>query len=574
MNNATKSKGGIISLKKKYYKQFLSKDVNNNNINVLNSVNIPYSFNNYQCMCDCHEEEALNNNNLQNYNSEIINSYISESNIDKRQYQQIPLGRNRSANFLLALKNKDSSFDPSKLYSTNYNYNFNYFDNVGNGILNKKNKSQEKNNYLYQNEKINISLTDNIEKTDNLQKIDSMKEIRNNLSKRSIVHKNKNENENENENGNKSVYEADINKNILYRFYHNDKPRKYSSGGKTIIVSSNAKNHTFKEIIVKSGSSDKIMNKKKFIKLTENNIYNNISNFKYNDKNYYKSNNNTEINNDMSFNLNCDENKYENNNIINHREIKKSTSENYLFNHHHHIHHLHRCRCHCINHMNYFRDNNNCNQNNDIQLMTNNKDKYKLNIYDYCVNDNLLTSEKENKSNNIFTPIRTFNYENNYNKLHTPNEVFNSEKNEIFNNYNNNKYNYNYNYNGQNYYDKNKRNIPKSNSFDNYNFVKKNYKNTIVAPKNSAIWDFNYNNFKLKVKLGLLKNEIYKNEKNNKTGNKDRIKLNYQQDKKYLENILNNKKKSNIKDIVLEKTKKALEEKKLKQENKEKITGK
>ena len=560
MNNAIKSKGGIISLKKKYYNQFLTKS-GNNNINVLNSVNIPDSFNNYQCMCDCHEENVMNNNNLHNINSEIIKSYISESKLDKRQYQQIPLGRNKSANYLLALKNKDLSLDPSKIYTTNYNYNFNYFDNVGNGILNKKPKSQEKMKNIYQNEKINISITDNIKKTENLEKIDSMNEIKNNLSKRSIIHKNKNENENEN----KSLYEADIKKNILYRFYHDYKPRKYSYGGRTIIVSSNANNHTFKEIIVKSGSSNKIMNKKKFIKLTENNIYNNINNNNYNDKNYYKSNINTEINNDMNYKFNIDENKNENNNI-NHREIKKSTSENYLFNHHHKHHHIHRCKCHCINHMNYFRDINNCNQNNDINLMANNKDKYKLNIYDYCKNDNLLTSGKENKSDNIYTPIQTLNYENNSNKYHMPTEVFNSENNEIFNNCNNNKYNYNSN--GQNYYYKNKRTIPKSNSFDNYNILKKTYKNTIVTPKNSAIWDFNYNNFKLKVKLGLLKNEIYKNEKNNKNGNKNRIKLNYQQDKKYLENILNNKKKSNIKDIVLEKTKKALEEKKLKQENK------
>ena len=560
MNSVIKSKGGIISLKKKYYNQFLTKNDNNNNINVLNSVNIPYSFNNYQCMCVCHEEKAMNNNNLYNYNSETINSYISESNLDKKQYQKILLGRNRSANFLLALKNKDLSLDPSKIYSTNYNYNFNYFDNVGNGILKKKPKSQEKMNNLYQSEKINMNInqTDNVEKTDNLQKIDSMNEIKNNLSKSSIIHKNENEN--------KSVNETDINKNILYRFYHDDaKPSKYSYGGRTIIVSSNAKNHTFKEIIVKSGSSDKILNKKKFIKLTENNIYNNINN-NYNEKNCYKSNNNTEINNDMNYNFNTDENKNENNNNINHREIKKSTSDNYLFNHHH-IHHIHRCRCHCINHMNYFRDINNCNQNNDIYLMTKNKDKYKLNIYDYYNKDNILTSEKENKCNNIYTSIQTSNYEDNYNKYHIPTEVFNSESNEIFNNCNNNKYNYKVN--EQNYYYNNKRTIPKSNSFDNYNLVKKNYKNSIIAPKNSAIWDFNYNNFKLKVKLGLLKKEIYKNEKNNITANKNRIQLNYQQqDKKYLENILNNKKKSNIKDIVLEKTKKALEEKKLKQENK------
>ena len=562
MNSVIKSKGGIISLKKKYYNQFLTKN-DNNNINVLNSVNIPYSFNNYQCMCVCHEEKAMNNNNLYNYNSEIINSYISESNLDKRQYQKILLGRNRSANYLLALKNKDLSLDPSKVYSTNYNYNFNYFDNVGNGILKKKPKSQEKMNNLYQSEKININInqTDNVEKTDNLQKIDSMNEIKNNLNKSSIVNKNENENEN------KSVNEADINKNILYRSYHDAKPSKYSYGGRTIIVSSNAKNHTFKEIIVKSGSSDKILNKKKFIKLTENNIYNSINNNNYNEKNCYKSNNNTEINNDINYNFNTDENKNENDNNINHREIKKSTSDNYLFNHHH-IHHIHRCRCHCINHMNYFRDINNCNQNNDIYLMTKNKDKYKLNIYDYYNKDNILTSEKENKCNNIYTPIRTSNYEDNYNKYHIPTEVFNFESNEIFNNCNNNN-KYNYKVNEQNYYYKNKRTIPKSNSFDNYNLVKKNYKNSIIAPKNSAIWDFNYNNFKLKVKLGLLKKEIYKNEKNNITGNKNRIQLNYQQqDKKYLENILNNKKKSNIKDIVLEKTKKALEEKKLKQENK------
>ena len=562
MNSVIKSKGGIISLKKKYYNQFLTKNDNNNNINVLNSVNIPYSFNNYQCMCVCHEEKAMNNNNLYNYNSEIINSYISDSNLDKRQYQKILLGRNRSANYLLALKNKDLSLDPSKVYSTNYNYNFNYFDNVGNGILKKKLKSQEKMNNLYQSEKININInqTDNVEKTDNLQKIDSMNEIKNNLSKSSIVHKNEIENKSENE--------ADINKKILYRFYHDDaKPSKYSYGGRTIIVSSNAKNHAFKEIIVKSGSSDKILNKKKFIKLTENNIYNNINNNNYNEKNCYKSRKNTEINNDINYNFNTDENKNENNNNINHREIKKSTSDNYLFNHHH-IHHIHRCRCHCINHMNYFRDINNCNQNNDIYLMAKNKDKYKLNIYDYYNKDNILTSEKENKCNNIYTPIQTSNYEDNYNKYHIPTEVFNSESNEIFNNCNNNN-KYNYKVNEQNYYYKNKRTIPKSNSFDNYNLVKKNYKNSIIAPKNSAIWDFNYNNFKLKVKLGLLKKEIYKNEKNNITGNKNRIQLNYQQqDKKYLENILNNKKKSNIKDIVLEKTKKALEEKKLKQENK------
>lgn len=554
MNNVIKSKGGIFSLKKKYYKQFLTKKANNN-ININNSVNIPLSYKNDKCTCDCHEEKAINNNNLHNYNSEVKNSYIS-SKLEQKQYQQSPLERNKSSNYLLSLENKDLSFCPSKKYSTNYNYNFNYFDNVENGILNKKPKSQEKINNLYQNEKINLIPIDYELKEDNLQKIDSMNEIKNNLNKRSIVHKNKYESENN------SIYGIDINKNIFNRYYNNAKPKKYSYGGRTIIVSSNAKNHSFKEIIVKSGSSDKIMNKRKIINITENNIFNSINNNNnnFNFEDNYKTEEKTDVNHDF--------NPYENNNFnTNHREMKKSTSENYLFNHHYHIHHIHKCRCHCVNHMNYFRNNNNCYQNNNILLIDQNKeDKYRLNLNRNYQNNYLLTYEKENKSNNIHTPIKTLNYENNYKKYHIPIETFNPKKRETINNCNDNKYNYNIN--NKNYYFKNKRTIPKSNSFDNYSLVKKNYSNMVVDPKNSAIGDFNYNNFKLKAKLGLLKREIYKNERNMNTGNKNRIKLNYQLDKKYLENILNNQKRSNIKDIVLEKTKKALEEKKLKQEGK------
>ena len=570
MNNVIKKKGGLANLKKKYYKQFLTKkEINDKRNNNNNSVNHPNSYNNNQYIRNYQDKKIINNNTFHNYNSEIINSYLNELKTEKPKFTHLQFERNKSSNYLLTLENNGLLQDTSKINSTKYNYNFNYFDNVENGILNKKSKSKEK---TY--DSLNLNIIDKF-KIDKLEKVDLIKNENkdNSISNNLIFAK---EYEYENIKKPKPIYESGITEQKSLKYYHDVIPKKYSYGGRTIIVSNKANNHSFKEIVVKSVSSDKIKNENKVVNCTEENI-NYKENFKDNDNHncidteIQKNNTHlqTEINNEINY-----EDK-----IDSHKEIKKSISEKYLIGNQN------------LDYMkNYgykFNDNTNdftfLNDNNKIinnNLIGENEDdlflkKYniKYNINDNYINDNyinnnytndnyinnnymndyLLTYEKENKNNNIYMPIQTYNFDNDYNKI--PSETLNNEKNELIYNYNDNRYkNINQNY-------KNKKILPKSYSYNRFNILKKNYSNTISTSKKSPIEDLDYDDFKLKVKLELLKKQIHKN----------RINLNRQQDKNYLQKILNNKKrKSCINDIVLEKTKKALEEKKYKKEKKSK----
>ena len=547
MNNVIKKKGGLANLKKKYYKQFLTKkDINDKraNINNNNSVSNPYSFNNNQCIRNYQDKKIINNNTFHNYNSEIINSYLNEAKTDKPKFNHLQIGKNKSSNYLLTLENNGLLQDTSKINTTKYNYNFNYFDNVVNGILNTKSKSKGK---AYDSLNLN-----NIEKIDKLEKIDLIK----NENKDNSINNN-NLLVYEYENIKKPIYESGINEQKSYKYYHDAIPKKYSYGGRTIIVSNKANNHSFKEVVVKSDSSDKIMDKNKTVNCTEENI-NNKENFNDNhnhiDTEIQKNNTNlqTDINNEFNYN-------YENK-IDNHKDIKKSISEKFLINTQN-LDYMNNYGLKFKNNTNDFSDlndnnkiiNNNLNGQNEDDIFLK-KYNIKYNINDYYTNDYLLTYEKENNSNNIYMPTQTYNHENYYNKI--PSETLNNENNELIYNFNDNRYNII----NQNYY-KNKRLFPKSYSLKSFNITKKKYSNTIATSKKNIIEDLDYDDFKLKVKLELLKKEI----------NKNRINLSRQQDKKYLHNILNNKKrKSCINDILLEKTKKALEEKKYKKQKKSK----
>ena len=554
MNNVIKKKGGLANLKKKYYKQFLTKKDNNDkrtNNNNNNSVNHPNSFNNNQCIRNYQDKKVINNNIFHNYNSEIINSYLNESKTEKPKFNHLQLGRNKSSNYLLSLENNGLLQDTKKINSTKYNYNFNYFDNVGNGILNKKSKSKEKtyDSLNYNNiEKIEI---DKLEKTEIIRNENKDNSTNNNIL---LV----NEYENINIKKPKLIYETEINEQKSYKYYHDIIPKKYSYGGRTIIVSNKANNHSFKEIVVKSGLHDKIADKNKVMNYTEENINFNTKENLNDNQNYinteiHKNNTNlqTDINNEINY-----ENK-----IDSHKEIKKSISEKYLIStpNFDYMNDYGLKLKNIINDYSDLIDNNKIINNN---LIGENEDDIFLRKYSlkYNINDNnytneyILTNEKENKSNNIYMPIQTFNYENDYNKI--PSETLNNENNELIYNFNDNRYK---NIN-QKYYNI-KKILPKSYSLKTFNISKKNYSNTIATSKKSAIEDLDYDDLKLKLKLELLKKEIHKN----------RINLSRQQDKNYLHNVLNNKKrKSSINDIVLEKTKKALEEKKNKKVKKSK----
>lgn len=548
MNNVIKKKGGLANLKKKYYKQFLTKKDNNDkrtSSNNNSSANYPYSLNNNQYTWNFEDKKIINNNTFHNYNSEIINSYLNETKTDKAKVNHIQFGRNKSTNFLLTLENNGIFKDSSKINSTKYNYNFNYFDNVANGILNKKSKSKEK---TYDSLSLNY-----IDKIDKFEKIDLIRnENKDNSNNSNILYVNdyksiKKPN---------LIYDSGINEQKSFKYYHDVVPKKYSYGGRTLIVSNKANNHSFKEIVVKSGLNDKSLDKNKVMNYTEENIINKEN---INDNQNYID---TEIQkNNINIQTDINKENYETK-IDSHKGIKKSISEKYLISTQNYDY-MDNYGLQLKNNMNDFIDlNYNINKNNLIDEKEDDaflkKYNIKYNANDNYNNDYLLTFEKENKSNNIYKPIQTFNYENDYNQM--PCETLNNENNELIYNYNDSKYN---NIN-QDYY-KNKRIFPKSYSFNGFNMSKKNYSNTISTSKKSPIEDLDYDDFKLKIKLELLKKEIQKN----------RIKLNRQQDKKYLQNILNNKKrKSCINDIVLEKTKKALEEKKYKKEKKGKKISK
>jgi len=59
---------------------------------------------------------------------------LNESKTEKPKFNHLQLGRNKSSNYLLTLENNGLLRVTSKINSTKYNYNFNYFDNVENEI--------------------------------------------------------------------------------------------------------------------------------------------------------------------------------------------------------------------------------------------------------------------------------------------------------------------------------------------------------------------------------------------------------------------------------------------------------
>ena len=538
MKYENNNKGTLINLKKRDLSQYLNKNCNNSNF-----FQPSLSYNN-NCKCSCHNRSINNNdkfnNTVSNYNSEINSNsnFLNDSNInqkyDRNNHQEMI--RNKSMNYVLSLNDNNLFKESSKIYTTNYNYNFNYFDNVDNGIIYDEHKSKS-NEKIYSNEKIDITKN----------------ESENNLSKSYIVSKNKKSEKKP------KRYSIEILGKRLYEYYHDVSPIKYNYGNPKLKISKNKNNHSYKEIFGRSASSGKIP-KKRFVS-----TYINSNICKEDNNNYnYQRNTFTQVSpyNNIRTNINydiCEQNNYNyNNNNIHccdcttgyHKEMKKSTSENIL---NRNINTYQNC----IN--NYNENDSNCFKENKITYEI----KYQNNLYN---NDDGNINNCNSKYNDINIDkndyLLKFKTDNNINNKYNPSYDLNNRNNNFLNNNNNLRYYYTFK---KNYY-QNKKTIPKTNSVDNYNIMKCNYLNTISNTKKKTIKDFNYEQFKLRAKLGFLNRESYKKEIN--TRNNNRLSSNYLTDKKYLDKMLNNKKKLGIKDIVLEKTKKLLEERKLQKEKK------
>ena len=451
----------------------------------------------YKCKCNCHKNLYLNE--IKNYNSEI-------NTLDYNEYNKLNNYKikNRSTNNLLSSLNK----------GTNYNYN--------STDINKENKDLKNytnlNNKLLRNKKLNIIKT----------------ESNDNLAKSFVIYKNEIQPLNTTQINRK---ENSPNKN----------QKKYFYGGDKLKIANNTNNHSYKEIIDKAGSKDKIFKKSRVINFTENNInYDCIKNIHKISQNY-ETDINYELRNDKNNCINNDNNGVNKNK----KEIKKSSSENYLLQY-------------INNNQNNKNLNNNFNydykkeENKNDNLNEENKHQNKGNKFTYNMNNDLCF----NKNDYLLNFCSEKNLQDGYITHKNINEI-----NLIKNNLkapNNFRYYYN---NKKNNIVKN-RNLPKSNSIDNFKFFRY-YKSFITCKSNDNLMDdFNYEDFKLRVKLGLLKKQIYRNEINNQ--NKNRINTDfYYQDKKNLLKVLNNKRQNFvIENILLEKTKKLLEEKKSKKNNK------
>ena len=538
MSFSINNRNGLINLKKGDFKQYLNNKENNK------SYFEPYLSYDHNCNCKCHNRQInlnLNNNNnnkisILNYNSDINSNHnnISESNIYKKINKKgHRLIRNKSMNYMLSLEDNKLFNDTSKIYTTNYTYNFNYFDNVENGILKNRPKSNS-NKKIYTNEKIDILKNDN----------------KDNLSKSFIISQNKVNTKN-------NMNSKEIFKNKLYKYYYNANTEKYSYGGPNIKISNNINNHSYKEIYGRSASCDKILNKSLVINFARNNTFSNEANKENFDKNISNHNPNSNIitqvtpppfyNNiqvDMSNNKKNNNYYYNYNyNINNNKTLKKSISENILSTN------INGYQNNFINNANYIDK--------KIKNENNYQNNFQNNLYNKCNDCGILNNNINIEKNDYLLKYKT---NNNINSIYIPTYNLNNENINCLNNNNNSKYYYTFK---KNYYP-NKKTIPKSYSVNNFNFMNCNYLNSSINinPKNNnnLIKDFNYEQFKLKVKLNLLRKQVYKNEKF--VRNKNRLNTNYLSDKNYVEKILNNNRKSGIKDIVLEKTKKLMEEKK------------
>ena len=572
------TEGKTITLKKKNHNHSKAK----NNMNNINDIyNLSHPFN---CKCKCH------NQNIRYTTSNQPNNYDSEINTNVRKYQNLCNNlsnnnnriRNKSMNYLIASGNKGR-------YTTNYNYDYDYSSLDNKEIEDTKNK------------------TENINK-----KLNVIKTGKDNLIKASVIYKNKIQ----------PLYTLDIGKKELSTYYHDAIPKKYSYGGNILKIAQNTNNHSYKEIIQKSSSKDKIVHKSLLFDFNKNNIkspcMNNKKNFddtynytyNYDYRNnlsttnspYYmqsridfalsETNNNETNNNNNNNNSNNDNND---NKILNIKQIKKTVSEKFFKNNHKILNDNNNIKI--KNDVNNNSINNNAINNNVINNNVNNNTNNNVNNdannnIDYFIEENNKNNDNNfnediKYENNYYKKVNTNNIKNDYllkkennnNKINEKfadiNDLLLEKKNDNINNQKNclNNVNYNYNYNKKS--KENIGNIQKSRSLDNFTNLKKYYSsNSYKNKKGNLIDELSYDHFKLKVKLGLLKRQIYFNDKIGY----NKIRLNndfYLQDKTYVENELNkNKKKLTTENLLLEKTKKILEEKRSQKERRNKIRNK
>ena len=561
-----------LNLEKINYNNYTNQNPNYNS-------EIYYKYCHHPCHCICHY-----NFRCKNLHHNILycrNNDINLTQLDLEQKYKNNPQRNR--NNLLYSKNNNSLEELKRKYYNYYNQNKN--TNTNNQIYNYRYKNEsytkDKNKKLDKNYSSPNLIIKKNDKSDNINNYNnySFKDIK--IKNNDLIDSNNHLEKNITNIKNKVIKPSksfQIKRKELSKYYHISNPRKYSYGGEILETVTNADNHRYKEVIGTSNSKDKNINKSRVIYNSKNNnidtntnndnlnlkieVNNNYLDDKINNHKYinyrYKSYQNSPKK--ISRNLllykpkenNTDINKKiiretYNTRLVESKELKKSPSENYLYN-----------------------------LNNDNNI------NYRDNLNNIYEKNQISSGIKFDKNKNNYL----YQNDNKY-KINKINNISYSNFNE-----NNDNINFDYDYKINNYKNSNcLKNIPKSYSFNNlkphnsYNLknIKNNYhteyendfsNNEIQNNKNNQKNNnVDYEMIKLKVKLALLRKQMYEQERE-RIFNDEKNDIIYKdlQNKKYLGKFIS---KGNIKpniannNSLFERTKKLLEAKKLRNMQKE-----
>ena len=524
-----------------------------------------YFHNPCSCLCHCHSRA---HNLLHNISCSRIDFQDYSKLYTENKYHLYPKANKSTSNIFISQNN--NLFDDNLRQRCDKNYN-------KRTIFHYKRKKDYQNDY--NNKKKEMSRTHsypNIQIKNNSKNENSNDDIYNNYNFKSVKIKGGNMHNSYNNN----IGINDANQNILLKkynikplksfqikrkklsqYYHISNPKKYSYGGKKLQTVNSTNNHKYKEVTGTSVSKENEMKKSRVINFNE------LKN-KDNDINTSNDKIKIEINNDTS-NSNVKNHKFLNTRYMSYQNSPKNISRNLSYEPTEKKSELNQRILKETYNTRLFESKNLKNSKGNINLndISNEKD-YKYNFNNIKNGLNIGTSDYLYRNGN----------KNNINKI--PNSI----------NINNNK-NDNYNYYGVKTYANNLKNMPKSYSvsnLDNYeDNISYNLKNRYKrAYDNNFSNDYNQNNnndanvdyemIKLKVKLALLRKQMYEQEKERIFNDQMNL-MNvdyYNKNKKYLENFLSTENQRprvlNDNSLIL-KTKKLLEEKRLRNKQRELI---
>lgn len=541
------------------YNNFISKTPNYNSKKYYD-----YFHNPCFCLCHCHSKA---HNLLHNISYSRIDFPEYSKLYTENKYNLYPKGNKSTNNIFISQNN--NLFDDNLRQRCNKNNNkrtiFNY--------------KRKKDYYTdYNNKKLELSRTHsypNIKIKNNSKKENGNDNIYNNYNFKSVkikggnIHNSYNNNLDINDT-NQSIFlkkynvkpfkSFQIKRKKLSQYYHVSNPKKYSYGGKKLQTVNSTDNHKYKEVTGTSVSKENKMKKSRVINFNE---------IKNNDNDINMSNDiiKIEINKDIS-NSNVKNHKFLNTRYMSYQNSPKNISRNLSYEPREKKSELNQRILKETYNTRLFESKNLKNSKGNINLNDlSNEKEYTNNFNNIKKGLNIDTSDYLYKNDN----------KNNINKK--PNSI----------NINNNK-NDNYNCYEVKTYTNNLKNIPKSYSvcnLDNYQYnnsynLKNKYKQ---AYDNNFSHNYNQNNndvnvdyemIKLKVKLALLRKQMYEQEKERIFNDQMNL-MNvdyYNKNKKYLENFLSKENQRprvlNDNSLIL-KTKKLLEEKRLRNKQRELI---